>query len=444
MTAPDRYRLHFFSSDSKPLACVAGKDITLGQFRSDVEKLVTQFDGDGDILISCRGRYAFSVALLAAWIGDKAVVLPPNHLDETLQDMRSRFSITFEGDPDWAATLLDTHAEEAHGEWDVTLQANSHAVKLFTSGSTGTPRVITKSIANLLDEAHTLSNTIDWPDGPMVAGVPAQHLYGLTFSLLLPWVTTNAWVDDTPHYPRDILQSLTQTGGKTFISVPAQYQAILEDRTDMRDILCVSAAAPLREAVARQWQQHHGEELLEIYGSTETGVIAYRQQPGSTAWQSFSNVNLTEEQGLLRVTSPFVSDEFAGDYLTADRVTLQDAGQFQLLGRTDTIIKIAGKRVSLTNIETTINTLPGVAEAAVIAVPAKGLVRDIAIWAAVVASGEQPLSPRQLQSALRHKLEGIEVPRRILVVDRLPRTSSGKLPQSALTRLFDEHDATRV
>jgi len=115
-----------------------------------------------------------------------------------------------------------------------------------------------------------------------------------------------------------------------------------------------------------------------------------------------------------------------------------------LLGRADAIVKIAGKRVSLANIEDSICTCPGVAEAAVIAVPAKGLVRDMAIWAAVVADGDYPLSSRQLQAALRDKLDGIEIPRRILVVDRLPRTASGKLPGKAVANLFDEFDRRRV
>ena len=114
------------------------------------------------------------------------------------------------------------------------------------------------------------------------------------------------------------------------------------------------------------------------------------------------------------------------------------------LGRADAIVKIAGKRVSLTNIEDSIRACPGVAEAAVIAVPAKGVVRDMAIWAAVVADGSCPLSPRQVQADLRGKLDGIEIPRRILVVDQLPRTISGKLPGKAVANLFDEFDRTRV
>jgi acyl-coenzyme A synthetase/AMP-(fatty) acid ligase len=172
--------------------------------------------------------------------------------------------------------------------------------------------------------------------------------------------------------------------------------------------------------------------------------VGHRRHTHTETWQAFSQVNLSVEQDLLKVESPFVSDEFTGSFLTADRVSLNQQGHFHLLGRADAIVKIAGKRVSLTNIEDSICTCPGVAEAAVIAVPAKGLLRDMAVWAAVVADGDYPLSPRQLQSELRDKLDGIEIPRRILVVEQLPRTTSVKLPGKAVANLFNELDRTRV
>lgn len=441
---PDSCSVRFSSSAARPLACMAGTTISLGQFRADVEQLVAQLQHDGDILLSCPGRYAFSVGLLAAWIGGKTVVLPPNHLDETLQDIRSRFNISFECDAEWGRQLPAKNSRTAHGSWEPPLPRDRHAVKLFTSGSTGAPRVVTKSVANLLDEARAIAAKFDWPAGPVVAGVPPQHLYGLTFSILLPWVLGNAWVDDMPRYPGDVLHALQHNNGKTLISVPAQYQATLADGTDLHGIVCVSAAAPLPGRLARQWQQQHGTDILEIYGSTETGVVGHRRHTSTGTWRAFPQVKLSVEQGLLKVKSPFVGDEYTGSFLTADRVTLTQQGHFQLLGRADAIVKIAGKRVSLTNIEDNLITCPGVAEAAVIAVPATGRIRDLAIWAIVVAKGEQSLSPRQLQADLRGKLDGIEIPRRILVVEKLPRTASGKLPGKAVARLFDAHDQARV
>ena len=201
--------------------------------------------------------------------------------------------------------------------------------------------------------------------------------------------------------------------------------------------------------MARQWHQRHGRDILEIYGSTETGVIAWRQQRLAPHWQALPSVKLTATQGRLTVTSPFVSappEAPAGhhDFVTADRVSKPENGRFELLGRTNAIIKIVGKRVSLTHIEHQLRACLGVSEAAVIAVPATGPVRDLVIWAAVIGDSNHPLPPRQLRtqlrSQLRDQLDGIEVLRRLLVVDALPCAANGKLPRQAIASLFTEHD----
>lgn len=441
MIGSDSYSLNFFSCATTPLAYIAGKPVALGQFRADVEALLAQFERDGDTLITCPGRYALGTALLASLISNKTVILPPNNLDQTLKKIRQRFNVGFECNVSWASSLLNEHSVTEHGNWDVQLTPGANTIKLFTSGSSGDPKVVTKSVANLFDEAYILASMFDWPAGAIVGSVPVQHAYGLTFSLLLPWALGQPWVDEIPHFPGDIYHVISKTQAKTLISVPAQFQAMLEDCTELRNIFCVTAAAPLQEDLARQWELRNGAHLLEIYGSTETGVVAHRQQMTTKLWQTFPQVGLAVEEGRLKVNSPFVSKAFQNGFLTADRVSLLNRSQFALLGRIGKTIKIAGNRVSLTEVELTVNALPGILEAAVFAVPAKGSVRDFAIWAVVVPTGERDISPQQLQAALRDKLQGVEVPRRILVVDKLPRSVSGKLPRDALIRLFDEHDA---
>lgn len=448
MTRPDpqpSYQLRFSSSVSKPLASIAGRPVSVGQFRADVERLRARMSAPGDTLLSCSGRYAFSVGLLASWLASRAVILPPNQLTDDLAAIRRRYTIGLECDTDWAAQLSGSAEPVQHGEWRLALDGDLPAAKLFTSGSTGAPKSTTKTLANLLDEAHAIAKQLDWPAAPVVASVPPQHLYGLTFSLLLPWVLGSCWVDDMPLYPGDVAESLQRNAAGTLISVPAQYQALLDSNdTRLDGIRCVSAAAPLPSQLARTWRQRHGGDIIEIYGSTETGVIAHRQQLLEPGWQAFPGVRLSTQQDLLQVESAFVSTEFNRQFQTADRVTPPRQGRFELLGRADKVVKIAGKRISLNNIEANIRACSGVAEVAVIAVPAKGVVRNLAIWAAVVADQNLPLSAAQLRSALRDKLDSVAIPRRLLLVDSLPRTASGKLPGTAVAGLFDEHDRTRV
>ncbi len=435
--------LRFASGPGRPLALGARGPVTLGRFRADVLQLADRLPADGDVLITCDSRYAFGVALLGAWLASRAAVLPPNRLAASRADIRRRFPVAFECDDRWAAGLDAKPAPD--GEWRVELSPAQTAVRLFTSGSTGAPRMIPKSVGNLLDEARTLQAAFDWPAAPVAATVPAQHLYGLTFSLLLPWVLGVPWIDATPLYPQDIAELVAASGAGTLISVPVQYRALLQERPDFGHLHCVSAAAPLDTDTARSWHRQQGRDILEIYGSTETGVVAHRRQRHDGAWKAFDAVGLsTGENGLLRVDSPFVSDAWNGGFCSADRVELLDARRFRLLGRADSIVKIGGKRVSLAAIEHTLAACEGVTDAAVLAVASDGPVRDKVIWAAIAVEDQARFPLAALRRRLRSELDGIEVPKRLLLLDRLPRTASGKLPREALERLFREPEAARV
>ncbi|MEE9342037.1 MAG: AMP-binding protein [Gammaproteobacteria bacterium] len=437
------YVVNFSSTEDIPLAFSSGSAISLGKFRQDVLQNSERLTDKGDVLISCHGRYAFSVALLAAWLAEKTVILPPDTLNKTRATIHSHCCIAHEFDAAWSESLLPEEATTRHGNWSVTLSPET-SLQLFTSGSTGEPKAITKTIGNLLDEAITLSEQFDWPDSPIVGSVTPNHLYGLTFTILLPWILQLPWVDDIPLFPGDIVNTLKQTGSRTLISIPTQYKALLQDTSDLSHLVCISAAAPLFADLSAQWKQRNNYDILEIYGSTETGIIAHRRQSITTAWNAFPNVSLSTEKGLLKICSPFVSPTWAMGFQTADRVTLESDRSFQLLGRADAIVKIAGKRVSLSKIEKRLLSCEGVAEAVVVAVPETGHIRDSSIWAAVTAKKQHKLTSRQLQEDLRGQLEGIEIPRRIVITDTLPRTANGKLPLDAIKILFNSDKPQHV
>ena len=139
----DRYSLSFFSDATTPLAYVAGKPVAVGQFRTDVEALLSQFNRDGDTLITCPGRYALGVALLASLISNKTAILLPDDLDQTLKKVRQRFNVGFECNVSWASSLLKECSPTKHGNWPVQLRTGTTTIKLFSSGSSGDPKVIT-------------------------------------------------------------------------------------------------------------------------------------------------------------------------------------------------------------------------------------------------------------------------------------------------------------
>ena len=434
----------FTSSDESPLAYVGDRAISMLQFRGDVQRQMAALQQPGDVLITASGRYAFSVALLAAWLAGHGVVLPANHRPETLQQLRKKFTFACECDRDWEASLHAADRVEGHGSWTVELAGDLEALRIFTSGSAGEPVRIDKTLASLCEEAQVLCRQFAWPDGAVVATVPPQHLYGLTFSILLPWFLGAAWIDEVPLYPLDILHAVRSSHGKTLISVPAQYQAMLQHGTGLHGVFCVTSAAAMPARLAREWQRQSGNDLLEIYGSTETGVIASRRQLAEPAWSALPQVNLSVARGVLQVCSPFSGAGPATPVQAGDRVELLSDGRFHLLGRADAIVKVAGRRVSLTRVESSLLDCHGVLDAAVVAMPAPGQMREVEICAAVVAHDPSEASVYSLRDRLRDHLDAVEVPRRIVFVEQLPRSARGKLSVDAVRRLFALDERTCV
>lgn len=434
------YTIRFASTTDRPLAFIHGQAVSTGRFRTDVERVAGSLSEQPFVLIGCDSRYAFCVALLAAWITDKTAILPPNNSPQSLRAIREQYPLARECDDTWADTLLTTNADETHTEWCVELAGNRIAVHLYTSGSTGAPIVAVKSIANLIDEAHTLATTFDWPAGAVVGSVAPQHMYGLTFTVMLPWIAGLPWINESPRFERDLDETLATTRAGTLISVPAQYRALLAGNLDLRAHRCVSAAAPLDAGTAQLWYRQHGAEILEIYGSTETGIVAHRHQCSDPLWQAFARVELSTDNGLLTVTSPFISNGGEYRFATADRVTIHPDRRFELLGRADAIVKIAGKRVSLTAVETCLMAYPGVNDAVALAVPSPALVRDHLILAAVACSKGGALDTRAIRKHLAEQLDTAAMPRRIVVVDRLPRNANGKAPRADVLALFDDKE----
>jgi acyl-coenzyme A synthetase/AMP-(fatty) acid ligase len=392
-------------------------------------------EGEGDILLTCKGRYEFSVALLAAWRSAKHVILPPNLHGTSLQKIREMHIVCAELS-DGFLTDITSDTESNADEYALQLDATANAVTLYTSGSTGQPKAVRKTIGNLFSEAMTLKYSLALTKGPLLASVPAYHLYGLTFSILLPWVMGVPMADECPLHTDEVSEAIAASNARILITVPVHLRALLVEKLTFSDLTVISSAGRLDEEIANQWHAHYGRDIIEIYGSSETGIIARRQQSSCMLWKPFSGVNIAQnDDGLLRVASSFIHQDEGPVFQTQDLVTMSDDG-FQLHGRSDSIVKIAGRRISLLIIEQALMQCNGVVDAAVVAVPVQGHIRDMAIWAAVATDESEGVSVRGLRAHLASKLDTIKLPRRIAIVRKLPREQNGKLSQERLMGLF--------
>lgn len=440
-------KLNLFSSyhAEQVFAWSNGEAIPFVVLDEDVKTLVDKLTHkQGDVLISCQSRYAFCVALLASWCTAKVAILLPSANQEGLK--QNLPTVAFSCDDAWAKTCgqpsLATHESPVA---DYSFAADQLAVRLYTSGSTGEPKVIEKTIGNLWYEVESLSHTLDWLQTPVVASVPAYHLFGLTFSVLLPWCLGVAVVDEMPLHVDEVVKCLQQTQSQILVTVPIHLKALMGAGLNLENKQCIVSAAALPLTTAEEFRQLYHQDAIEIYGSSETGIIAYRQQLVDVVWHAFPSVNITSnEEGLLEVASPFISPYLDGMpqdmvFSTADKVVLHEQQRFTLEGRMDAIIKIAGKRISVLNIEQCLMRCHGVKDAAVVAVPAKSSIRDWAIWAAVVVENEDAFDSMAIKRELRKWVEGVAIPRRMIQVAALPRQSNGKLPKKSVMELFENY-----
>lgn len=304
---------------------------------------------------------------------------------------------------------------------------------LCTSGSSGTPKHIPKRWGQLAREVQALQ--AQWPDaaGPVLGSVSAQHMYGLPFRVLWP-LCAGRLIDRRQRlYPEDLQQASLRHAAFTWIASPALLRR-LGDRLDwarLRGRLdrIFSSGGALPPEVSDDIERRLGLRPTEIYGSSETGAVAWRS--GADPWQPLPGVAVDlDAHGALRVESPWVE---AADAQTADGAALAD-GRFRLLGRQDRIVKIEEKRIALPMLEQALAGHAYVAEAR--AGRAAGATRLTAL-VALSAAGLHALrnqGRRAVVDALRQHLaagfESLAIPRGWRLSRQLPWNSQGKMSQA--------------
>lgn len=398
----------------------------------------------------CADRYHFAAGLLGAWQAGHAVALPSNGRPATVAALRSRPEVCAllhdggrEQESDGAQDLLvgqdirawlaSPHLQDVGPEQLNALPAGRHVATVFTSGSTGDPLPCPKTAAQLLGEAtaHVAALQLQ-PGQPVVATVPSYHLYGLLFSVLVPLLGGGAFLRDTPLHAPTLGALLADLRDVLVVSVPAHLASwvLLEPGALGSVRTLVTSTAPLPDSVAEMLRERHGLVPLEVFGSSETGGIATRRRDRTADWQALGGVTIgADSEGRLLVTSPFVDPALPQPLRTGDRIELTSSHTFRHLGRSDGVIKTGGQRVALSAVEARLLALPGVVDAAVVAIPSQQALRAVELVAAVVAPG---VSAATLRAGLAQWFEPSVLPRRYVLCDALPREATGKLPRDRL------------
>jgi acyl-coenzyme A synthetase/AMP-(fatty) acid ligase/3-hydroxymyristoyl/3-hydroxydecanoyl-(acyl carrier protein) dehydratase len=386
-----------------------------------------------------------AIALLGAWRAGVQVLLPADAQAQTRQRLADQVDL-------WLDDLSGLDAEPLPGAR--LLPEHCH-LTLCTSGSSGEPKLIDKSLVQLANEVEALERL--WGahlgQATILGSVACQHIYGLLFRLLWPLCAGRPLYRRALPFPEDLQQaSLAIARGRTsaeagaapdfaWIASPALLKR-MGDNLDWPALSQVkqlfSSGGALPAEAAQTLHERLGQWPTEIYGSSETGGIGWRQ--GDSAWQPFPGIELSlDAAGALRIASPYLPAGHVEQ--SADAAEIGDDGRFVLRGRLE--------RISLPMLEQALTGHDWVADARL------GVIQEgRAFLGAVLAlspSGVHALrnqGRRTLTETLRRHLaehcETIALPRRWRLLLELPYSSQGKLPQSQVDALLSAPRPTRV
>ncbi len=435
------------------LAWRQGKPALAADFLNDVRRLAVALPAGRHVLNACDDRYRFAAGLAAALLADKISLLPPTLTPEMVRQVRLFAPDVFclADQPQsidmpqvaWSdlvtvGTSATTAAPTARHEIPQIPTARTAAI-VFTSGSTGAPVAHRKSWGGLVQSVRAEAARLGLLDGrrhSIVATVAPQHMYGFESTVLLALQSGAALTAAHPFYPADICAELAAAPRPCMlVTTPIHLKALLASGLEIPPLnLVLSATAPLAPQLAQAVEARLQVPVLEIYGSTETGQIASRRTTASAEWTLFSGITLRATQGGMWASGGHVEQATP----LADEIELLDAGRFLLHGRTADLINIAGKRSSLGYLNHQLNALAGVVDGAFFMPdenPADGdsVTR---LMAFAVAPG---MPATTLLAALRERIDAIFMPRPLVLLDALPRNSTGKLPRDTLMALAREH-----
>jgi acyl-coenzyme A synthetase/AMP-(fatty) acid ligase len=429
------------TSPDNIIAWRADGAVTLRQFLAEVRQLAALFPAGEHLLNLCSDRYHFSVGLAAAIVAGKTSLLPSARTPESVRQIKAFASDAFcLTDSDQCTVDLPQVRYPIRGiRQAVTfavpqIENGQRIAVVFTSGSTGTPQPHSKNwgalVSSVQAEALRLGLLHNTPC-TLIGTVAPQHMYGLESTVLMAWQSGNALSHAHPFFPADICQALASVPTpRILVSSPLHLRALLAAELAMPELaLVVSATAPLSAQLARDIEAKCHASLLEIYGSTETGLIATRHPTRSAEWQLLPGIKLIVEDDSVRACGGHIELPT----VLSDLIEPITEEHFLLHGRTADLVNIAGKRHSLASLNHLLTSIPGVVDGAFYIPDRTSPDRIARLAACVVAPG---MEAPQLLAALREHIDPVFLPRPLLFVDALPRNRTGKLPRAALQALI--------
>lgn len=425
----------------RPMFLTAKGQVSAADFLSHVIALAESLPDKSYAINYCEDRYQFAVTFFAALLRGQCNVLLPGHQVGLLKGAARQFSdayvVTAGVLNESPLPVFDMSGVKRNsGNAQVPLlPADQLAAIVYTSGTTGISKSIEKTVGSLFSGAHINSNVLHeslalGSNPAIVSTAPPWHMYGLEWSLLVSCVSDIAIFSGSTLFPGDVVAALKLVGADNyFVSTPHHLRALYRSGMDISLVRhLLSATAPLNDSLAMDLLDSIHGGLLEIYGCSEAGSFACRSSVAAE-WQQyfrcFSEFTMIEEDGAAILSAPHLTHPVK----LADELCFSDTGGFSIVGRDSDLIKVAGKRASLADLNATLLSLDSVVDGVVLPPQTEGG----RLLILVVLQDEDAAA---IEKALAGLIEQSFLPRRVCQVVALPRDETGKLKQAALQTLL--------
>ena len=398
-----------------------------------------QAQGVQRIAVHLEDAANLAIALLGAWRAGVSVLLPADLQPQTRQRWSGEVDLWLTDQADDAHLRDFNHPPLSAAALDL----DRCSLSLCTSGSSGEPKRIDKTLRQLVNEVEALEQLWGAELGPacIIGSVATQHIYGLLFRVLWPLCAGRPFVRKQLAFPEDLQRASREHPAFAWVASPALLKR-MGDNLDWPALIAVrrvfSSGGALPAEAAQSLHQRLNQWPTEIFGSSETGGIAWRQ--GHDLWQPFADVALSQDDdGALLIASPYLPAGHVEH--TADAARIAADGRFELLGRLDRIVKLEEKRISLPMLEKALMAHEWVAEARLGVVQENRaslgalLVLTEAGLHALRNQGRRTLT-EELRQHLSQHCEALALPRRWRLLRQLPLNTQGKLPQADVEALL--------
>ncbi len=348
------------------------------------------------------------------------------------------------------------------------------AVVLYTSGTSGKPKGVMLTHKNLLSNAIQMHEHVGVRSDDVFLGVlPQFHCFGLTALTLVPMLFGCKVVYTARFVPKKIIELMRSHRPSIYVAIPSMYNALMtvktampEDFTSLR--LAISGGEPLPDDVRSRFRERFEIPIVEGYGLTETSPVTHVLLPeenrAGTVGRPVPNLEqivvdpATDQvlppntDGELRMRGPNIMKGYLGlceesanafdgrgFFRTGDMAQIDEEGFLRITGRIKEMLIVGGENVFPREIEEVLNAHPSVHDSGVIGQqdPMRG---EVPIAFVEPAEDHAP-DPDELVRWCRDNLPGYKVPRRVVVIEALPRNPTGKIMRRLLKPELEKREA---